>query len=156
MAKNHWKDEEIDILDRITTCREMFTVAQKVIDRMPRPISQVCGPISTGGVGSIAGNLARMAEAIEYLEQEGRVVFNQLPFEVPMVKMIKARKEPGYVMEILNDFYLPIFESGHISTLHFLPDWQSSVGASWEHDQARRLGLEIEYFDHDWGKPDNI
>ncbi len=50
-----------------------------------------------------------------------------------------------YATMLLTDFYQPLFETGLIKILYFLPDWQSSVGARWEHDQALKLGIEIVY-----------
>lgn len=147
---NHWTDEEIKSLDEIATCADMYLVARPILERIPAPVIQVCGPISTGGVGTIEGNLAAMAQAIQYLEERGNNVFNQLPFEVPMHKIVESYKKSGYAMPILEDFYLPIFESRLVSILHFLPDWQSSIGAKWEHEQAKRLGIDIKYFDHGW------
>jgi len=59
---------------------------------------------------------------------------------------IKSQREyDNYDELLLTDFYLPIFESRLVHKLYFLPDWESSTGASWEHKQAIRIGLEIEY-----------
>jgi len=77
--------------------------------------------------------------------EEGICVFDQMPFEVPMQR-IKARYPSGALnMDLLLDFYLPIFERGFIETLYFLPDWETSFGARWEHEQAQRLNMKIIY-----------
>ena len=146
----HWAKDELVRFEGVATCAEMFLVAKSILERMPAPISQVCGPISTGGAGTAEGNITIMARAIEHLEERGHNVFNQLPFQKAMFEMINSRKEASYPMYILEDFYLPIFESGLVKLFHFLPDWQSSTGAKWEHAQAKRLGIEIKYFEDDW------
>ena len=60
-----------------------------------------------------------------------------------------ARREAGlcsdYDHALLEEFFLPVFESGLVHTFYMLPDWESSTGASWEHVQAQRLSIDIVY-----------
>lgn len=105
----------------------------------------MCGPISTGGFGSIKANLNSFNDAIINLQSKNLNVFDQMPFEIPM-KNLKYKLSGGeYMEDILTNFYLPIFESGRIQELYFLPHWQSSHGSNWEHEQAKRLGIKITY-----------
>ena len=50
-----------------------------------------------------------------------------------------------YPEAILDDFYSPIFNSGLIKEFYFMPNWQSSKGANWEHNEANRLGIKVSY-----------
>lgn len=133
------------MLDKASSHKDLFKIAEKILKCMPSPIGQVCGPISTGGAGSIEENLKRFEVAIARLQNTGLNIFDQMPFEKPMHRIISQKIDGKYDKSILDDFYLPIFESGMVKKLYFLPDWESSTGAKWEHEQAKRLGIEIEY-----------
>ena len=149
MERYYWTQDDLELLERVSSYREMRDIAFRVLQRIPRPTTQVCGPISTGGAGSIEKNVARLGKAIDHLHKNGHNIFNQLPFEDSMQRV--RRIEGGsYSVTLLEEFYLPIFESTFIQTLYFLPDWQSSRGATWEHDQAERLGLQIVYSEIEW------
>jgi hypothetical protein len=149
MKIKYWEEKHFDALEKATTYKELFLVAESVLKTMPAPIAQVCGPISTGGAGSVEKNLERFRVTIAALESQGIEVFNQMPFEIPMQKIKEVREGmyKKYDNLLLEDFYLPIFESGLVECLHFLPDWESSVGTRWEHEQAVRLGMKIEYLE---------
>ncbi|QQR82705.1 DUF4406 domain-containing protein [Candidatus Campbellbacteria bacterium] len=150
MSKEYWTQEDKDALETAQSYGELFTIAKRILDRMPRPRGQMCGPISTGGAGSVEANLKRFDVALEHILQNDVEVFNQMPFEVPMQR-IKKELEPNvsYSMRLLEEFYSPIFENKLVDTLYFLPDWKTSRGANWEHDQAQRLGIEIIYLPED-------
>lgn len=139
--------EDFTRMDSSVTYRDLYVIAVTVLERMPRPRAQICGPISTGGAGSVEENLYRFEVAIEKLLKEKIVVFDQLPFEMPIRKIRQLKNKKGYDTDLLEDFYLPIFESKLVDTLYFLPDWRSSTGAMWEHEQARRLGFDVVYLD---------
>src|SRR6266481_5273332 len=122
----------------------MREVAMRMLKSLSRSI-MVCGPISTGGRGSVEANMAMFHKGICLLAKQGKVIFDQRPFEVPMRRFIAARKEPGYAHELLDEFYLLLFKSGLIKELHFLPGWEGSTGARWEHEQAPRHGMAVFY-----------
>ncbi len=42
-----------------------------------------------------------------------------MPYEELMHKMMLSFSKNEYMSSILDDFYLPLFESGHINELHF-------------------------------------
>ena len=52
-----WTEEDASELSRAKTFEVMAVVALRVIARMPQPVGQVCGPITTGGTGSLEKNL---------------------------------------------------------------------------------------------------
>lgn len=145
ITKKYWKDEDWIDLKGAESIKDLYKIASKILQRMPKPIIQVCGPISTGGKGSIPDNLEVFNRKIKDLQDRGLIVFDQMPFEEPMHKMIMVNSEREYFEDILTDFYLPLFESGNIKELHFLSGWKSSRGAMWEHEQAKRLKIKIIY-----------
>ena len=143
----HWTKEDFNRMDSAVTYRDLYAIAVVVLERMPRPRVQMCGPISTGGAGSVEKNLKRFEIAIEKLLEKEIVVFDQLHFEMSIRKIRQLNNKEGYDMNLLEDFYLPIFENKLIDVLYFLPDWKSSTGAKWEHEQAQRLGFKVIYLD---------
>lgn len=144
MLLSPWTNEDCMMLEVATTFENLNDIALKIITRMPQPLGQVCGPISTGGVGNLEGNIAVFEQTIRKLKGEGRHIFDQLPFEKPMWRIIKTPyyRGPDHLLEA---FYLPIFKSGYIKALYFIPNWQTSYGANWEHKLGKKLGIEIIY-----------
>lgn len=133
-----------DILARIRD------IALNAIARMPPDIHLVSGPISTGGVGNPAGNIAVFKAAIEHLaEVECLNIFSQIPFEAQLIifnRKWKAEHGPdSYPVPILTEFYAPLFQTGAIKRMHFLHGYRSSHGARWEHDQCARYHIGKRY-----------
>lgn len=146
ITKQFWTKEDWENLEKIESVKDLYFIAMGVINRMPRPIVQVCGPIATGGLGSIEANLDVFNETIKKLQKDGINVFDQMPFEEPMQKLkTKLSSKGKYMNSILTDFYYPIFESGLVSTFYFMPGWQTSFGAKCEHEKAKELGIKIVY-----------
>ena len=139
----YWTEENYKDLQKAKNFKDLYKIAHQVLDRMPEDIGQVCGPIATGGLGSVEANLKKFDETVRILQEEGKIIFDQIPFEWPMQELKKTVTEG--VKSILEDFYLPIFKSGKITTLYFIKGWETSKGANWEHDQAKQLVLEIVY-----------
>lgn len=107
----------------------------------------VCGPITTGGRGSVEENVRAFQAAIQHLRTQGQVVFDQMPYE-PSLWTLKDKwqREHGsdnYCWPLLLEFYLPLYRSGFIVEAHFLPGWESSTGARWEREQFSQLGVKI-------------
>lgn len=140
----YWTKEDTANLEQAQTFSALFTIALDVLKKMPQPVGQVCGPISTGGTGSVEENLVILSKTIKALQSQGKIIFDQVPFQVAMHR-IKRSIAAQSNAQLLNGFYLPLFESGLMKTLYFLPNWQTSQGSIWEHEQAKRLGLEIVY-----------
>ncbi len=141
--RNYVTQQNLEEIDEASTFEELNDIAFRVLRRMPQPVGMVCGPITTGG-GTVEENLAALAKGIDERIQKGKDIFIQLFFEAAMHRI----KETSYYRDgnhLLETFYLPLFEAGLIKTLYFLPTWQSSEGASWEHAQALRLGMKIIY-----------
>lgn len=145
-TKEYWKPEDWKDISEASSVKDLFVVALRILSRMPEVLAQVCGPISTGGKGSVDANLEEFNNKIKELQNKGLNIFDQMPFETPMYKMMVNYSKNEYMYSILNDFYLPLFETGRIKELYFLPDWKSSKGANWEHEQAKRLNIKINYY----------
>lgn len=148
----HWRKEYLDAVKNARSYEEMGEIAIEHLREMPQPISQVCGPISTGGHNDVGQNLEVFDATIRKLMLNGENVFNQMPFEWPMQKL--RMKSPLSKDEtnnaLLNRFYLPVFNSGLISRLYFIHGWEDSHGSKWEHGKANELGLGIEYLPKDY------
>lgn len=144
-ASPYWKPEHIDAVNEAQSFEDIGRVALSVVKTMPQPVGQVCGPISTGGQGSLEKNLEAFEKTIRKLVAEGKTIFDQVPYEEPIQKF---KTDDPY--RLLNGIYLPLFESGLIKEVLFMHDWQSSQGANWEHKQAERLGIKITYLPEDF------
>lgn len=146
ITKKYWEEKDWEDLEKVEQVCDLFVIAERIISRMEKPLIQVCGPIGTGGLGSVEENLNVLNNKIKELQREGLNIFDQMPFEAPMQKLKKKLVPNGeYLESILTDFYHPIFRSGAITKFCFLPSWKTSKGAQWEHQQAEEYGIEIIY-----------
>ncbi len=150
----HWTDEEREALKATSTFEGTAEVAIAILVRMKglgHPIVQICGPMSTGGLGNLERNMIRFQQAIDIATERGLTVFNQIPFQEAIIRICKFEEGPReYDWDILEIFYRRIFESGHISKTLFLSDWQSSTGATWERNLVTRLGIPTEEYPPEW------
>lgn len=143
ITKQYWSDEDFLRLTNANSIKEVFLVASDIISRMPENIGQVCGPISSGGKGSIEENLKELNAVIGKLQEDGLHIFDQMPFEETIHRIVNNTEYNQKYEDILSDFYEPLFMSGRITTLYFIPGWESSRGANWEHNKAEELGISI-------------
>ena len=132
------------------TFRDLSDLALNIMYRMPESIEMVSGPISTGGVGNIPGNRKVFERAIELLVGENMLnIFSQMPFEDKMVEFYLAwhatHPKEKYCTPILTDFYERIFSTGKVKIIHFIHGWESSYGASWEHENCDRWKIRRFY-----------
>jgi len=125
----------------------LANIALEILAAMPGTIGQVCGPITSGGRGSFAANIAFFTEAIASLETQGVTVFSQMPFED---RMQELKVVDGYNWPVLNEFYGPIFASGLVRRLYFLPGWENSCGSCWEREQADIFGIAVTDLDENF------
>jgi hypothetical protein len=149
MNKHHslkyYTDEHYKVIDDAETYEELLETALDILDRIPKPISMVCGPISTGGLGNIEANMKNYEKTLHKLSDEGKNIFNQIPFKKAIQKQFQ--KSGGTAKEknqtLLDRFYLKIYSSGMINSMYFIHGWESSHGATWEREIAERFGIEI-------------
>ncbi len=145
-----WLPEDMESLTRTASFKECGLLALSIVRRHGGPLHTVSGPITTGGVGSIKGNMAVLRGVIEHLASSERLtMFSQIPFEEKLRQLWDewniANPDGGYCMALLEDFYEPVFSSGYIKTLHFIHGHESSQGARWEHEGCSRWGIERRY-----------
>ena len=142
----YFSNHVLEAIKRAKTFEALRDLALFVLATMPRDVGMVCGPITTGGAGSVEKNLSRFNYAINLMFVRGFNVFTQMPFKTPMQRIKENKDYYKGGNQLLETFYLALFRSCWFKTLYFLPDWKSSYGARWEHEQALALGLEIKYF----------
>jgi hypothetical protein len=145
-TKQYWTKEDWEDLEKISNFLDMQTIAKKVLDRIPRPVVGVCGPIAeTGGLHSVEANLNVFNNTIIQLQKTGLKIFDQMPFENKMQELKAKMNCEDFLRELNDDFYMPIFESKIVSTFYFIPGWETSNGAKFEHEKAKELGIKIVY-----------
>ena len=146
----NWIDADKQKLAKSKSFKDLADIVIEIINRIPKKIEMVSGPISTGGVGSKIENLKVFESVVEILILESKLnIFSQIPFEEKMNELYREwyvnNPDEKYCMPILEEFYERLFSSGKVKKLHFINDWQSSFGARWEHDNCDRWGIERNY-----------
>ena len=156
-----WTEQDKDDLSRAKNFNELFQIAILVLQRLkitvePKKVScsarkrkviMVCGPITSGGLGSVRDNLKVFGKYIRRMSSRGYAVFSQLRFEGAMWRIrteMKCSEEDRNKM-LLEIFYGQLFRSGYIDEFFFIPGWETSFGASWEHEFIKKLGKPIYY-----------
>lgn len=147
----YWKDRDLYLLKRAETFEEVKDVAVSVLQRMPNGLSQLCGPLSTGG--DLKRNMEIFKRCIVELRAQNLNPFDQAPLEIGLTRLknkwdIVHNNE--YCMPILEVVYKAVFESGKIVRTYFLPNWETSFGSRWERAILYELGVEINEFPIQW------
>lgn len=145
--------EMYGLADEDMTYEDLVSHARMQIEGMQGGAEIVCGPITTGGFGHPGYNTLLFNHAIELLILEGRPVFNQIPYEFQLARLESAWKKVNgnqYCHPILSEFYQPLFELRLFTRAWFLPGWEKSTGATWEHSFLSALGCTISYLPEDW------
>lgn len=150
ITARYWTKKDRKAAKRAKTFKELAKVAIRIARRLPSPVGQVCGPITTGGVGTVKGNIRIFKKTIFDLQKSGKSIADQVPFEKPLWKIMKnfPRKwgKPNKKdLQLLEEFYGTLFRSGVIKVLYFMPGWEHSFGACWEYSLGKELGLEIHF-----------
>lgn len=134
-------DEDRKNIEKAKTIDELLLIAYYILIGMPKPIGMVCGPISTGGTGDRKTNIAAIRSTADRLQRAGKSIFDQTIFDKAFARLEtqRAQENPYWLLE---NFYRQLFTNRFITTLYFLPTWQSSLGARWEHNEGKRLWLK--------------
>lgn len=158
VEKFSFNEGHVKRINSAESYEELSNISKEILQSMSQPVSMVSGPISSGGRGSIEDNLSHLQKSAAKLRKDGHNVFDNLFFEGPMRRIRENHsnlpKEESNLI-LLSEFYEPIFKSGHIKKIFFLPDWKSSQGASWEHEKAKELGIERVYLDENFNILEN-
>jgi hypothetical protein len=147
-----WRPEDVEALAASRDFAHIGEIMLGVVSRFEEPVTMLSGPMTTGGYGSVELNLAAYRRAIAYMRDRGHDVFDQLLGEEALKRhwVVWSQKNSDYCWQLLHDIYEPIFRAGRIHRIAFMPDWQSSRGAAWEHGMAEELGIERFYLPPDW------
>lgn len=152
--------EELAAYQSATSYREAASVAVLYLRRVKkeagRPLVQVCGPISTGGLGCRTRNIERLRLAMYGCMHQGLPIFNQLMFEDMVARFSPGHGHESYDWKILEEFYRSVMYSYLIGTLYFLPSWQTSKGATYERALGEELRLTIADYDTAWDRHGRI
>lgn len=143
VTKQYWTQSDFDALSAAKTIRDVFMIAQRIRNRMTDTVAQVCGPINNGGRGSVEENLLYLNQIIKELQNSGVSIFDQMPFEETLHRIIHDTSSGQKYENVLTDFYEPLFRSRMIQKLYFVPGWESSRGAQWEYSMAQELGIAV-------------
>lgn len=141
--------KDLGVIASSNSFEEIVLAAEAILARLPKPIGQVCGPISTGNNLSPAENLENIHRAVTLFQRGGLTIFSQIPFERAFDKIL-GDYHSGYDTPILQEFYHPLFRRKLIDYLIFLPGWDRSVGAQWEYDCAKKLGVTTIILSDNW------
>ncbi len=135
---------------------DLVPIALTELQKFGAGAEVVCGPISTGGRGSLEKNFEVFGATIKGLQREGRPIFSQVPYE-ERIFFFRTRwqqedlsREGQYYMPILTEFYHPLIRSGLIKAGHFIPGWESSFGARWERTELKSMGAKINDLTNNW------
>lgn len=123
---------------RVKTFKELGELGVQKILQFGYGAEIVCGPVSTGGKGSVHENIPIFNRSIATLKDEyGRPIFSQIFLEEHIRYLYddwkKDPKNTGYCMPILEEVYYPIFKTRRLRGAFFIPGWQGSFGTSWEY-----------------------
>jgi hypothetical protein len=154
----YWRQSERDALRKLANgvpdLNVATDIARGILVRHPYPVYMVSGPISTGGTENMEINFQIFRRTIEILVLERHLtIFSQMPFQDVMVKFFKKWKvenpKETFCGPILEGFYSSLFSSGLIRGLHFIFDWESSIGANWEYDQCEEWQMQRYFLGQD-------
>lgn len=145
VTKQYWFSSDFEALSHAKTIADIFVIARQVRSRMNDTVAQVCGPVNNGGRGSVEKNLEYLSQMIQALQYEGVNVFDQMPFEETIHRIINDASSGQKYENVLTDFYEPLFRLKMVQALYFVPGWEGSRGAVWEHTMAKELGIEVHF-----------
>jgi len=155
MNQQYFTVGEAVTLQRATTYSELSHIALNQLARLKRYAVRspgiVCGPISSGGLGSIPANIARFELVVNHFTAKYHgIFFSQIPYEESLWRIQAALKanDPtvypkGEGNPLLEGFYRPIFTSGLVGAAYFIKGWESSDGACWERALCLKQGVSV-------------
>lgn len=152
---DYWREVAQD-LGQINSLNYAAAVIRHVLGKMKkdgRSIVQICGPMTTGGLGNMEDNVLRLKRAIVVAEERGILVFNQTHLQEAISRIAEETKLPvgssGYYSEIIQPFYGVVFGSG-VREGWFLPGWEDSNGCVLERQMLRNFDLLAKDYPVEW------
>lgn len=133
----------LEKLKEVTSYNDLLQVALGYITEQGFD-TIVLGPIFAHGPDHTANNLDKLETTISDLESRGIRVLSQIPFlDINLAQ--ETQMHHFETEQKFHEFYFPLFRSGLLKTAYFMPDWEASRGASWEHECCQENNLIIKY-----------
>lgn len=132
-------------MDHRTLFSKLAIEAIADLKKLPQPVVRLSGPLTTGGFG-YEENAKRFEQAEAVLKRRGLNVFSYEPYE----DRIYVAYDPSMHEDVMTLFHTPILETGLIKEVYFLPRWEESTGAAYEHELCTRLGITVTAFEESW------
>jgi hypothetical protein len=144
---SNWTEQDRVAIAQAITFNRLADIAVGIIDRTSGCLNMVSGAISSGP-GNIEDKLNLFRATIEYkADVENLAMFSQIPFEDKMRELVEIWRiqsgNNGYCWPLLYEFYQRVFFTKRIVKMHFMPGWNVSIGAKWEREACRNLGIAI-------------
>jgi hypothetical protein len=140
-------------LQMATTVGDVVKVALVVIDRMPRPIRIVVGPI-TSGRRTPKENRERLHRTILRYKTSGVTTFNHLPFQRRAMQVLRQALGEGQLSEaekillqeqLRDQFYAPLIKSEKIGEVRIMPGSDASLNVHWIRVFAQKESISIRF-----------
>lgn len=125
---------------------ELADIAIARLRELPQPVVRVSGPLTSGGYG-YEENHRRFLFAQAKLRDQGYTVFDYFEGHHDEAQIVELELPWEEVME---HYHHPIMATGLITTVFMMPKWRESNGATWEHQFAEELGLQIRPIPDSW------
>jgi len=114
----------------------------------------VCGPISTGGWGSVEENRRIFNAVMAALLQKEEPIFDLRPYEERIAffraewrKTLSLENARSYYWLVLTEFYYPLIHSGEVAEAYFIEGWHESIGADWMRSEFVKTTTRIRDLD---------
>lgn len=146
--------EDHEVLARAGSFRAMSIVPIRVLERLSaegRPVVQLSGPMTTGGLGNPDLNFRLYREAVRHAYDRMVNVHDVTAYKAPLDHLCgQLPMGNPYPWDLLNDFYAPMFQSQYVTHLWLLPGWNTSTGSAFEVVEASMNGVRVENYPVMW------
>jgi hypothetical protein len=143
----YWQSRDYDRIRDAASFRQVGLIALEVMSRMPRDLSEYCGPISTGGLDRREKNIWLFRRCVEELRFRGHNPFDQVPLQVGFKNLVTKWRcdnpDADYCWPIIDVTYDMIFRRGRPNNAWFAYNWKSSKGTTRERTLVARYGINM-------------
>ncbi len=149
MSLLYWDIKLSGQLARARTWQELCQVAVVVLEKIPRPIVLVCGPLATGGLPTREENRHVLNLSTSRLRMTGLNVFDRTPFEdksFEVTQYWKRQNRLGLDNRRGVEFDEPLLNSKWFSKAYFLPGWGNDLQARRERELLTQQGVAVHDF----------
>lgn len=130
----------------VRTFYQLYDITLKMLEEVPgNNKTVVLGPVTSKDPAVTEGNLAMLSLHARALSEKGWIVLDLASYQETIERLIKSLNIQGYPHEVLEDFTIPLLQSGIFQTVFVRECFEKSIGATLEHDAALGKGLHVEY-----------